>query len=1027
MADSPGLYFVQNIGVEVLDGDSPSLYAALNVGVEALTGDSPSLYAALNVGVEALTGAEPSLYSVQNPGDYKSSDDSDTLGPEFAFAPILEELIPTFGPEGVTVVAEGIGFGDEREFVRWEGLSASGEAGPVTIGAFTQPWTAETWFRAQERGHHDTAAAIATGNLLRIQDSGATRFSIELNAGKVKIIRAGGNTVETVGAYDDGDWHHARMVQAAGTFYLLVDGLPIGSAAAADISVDRLIIGDEALKADQRMVRVKIIDMGTGVFAPEWDFSDDVNTLALYKMDELSGSTLTDSATPPNNATIGGVEDTDWRRIDWDFEVDVKLIAQIQGLDTAKVRNYELTWTVASGASSGLLTVEHTVVHAETSNELPFTVLETAPLRGTGFEVRVYDKDNFATLLDIFENAYDISFNLELSSAGAGSIKINLNDSKATAANMAHGNLVRIYLDGVERFAYRIESTKETLVKTGDESEQVVTISGRGLLSLLSDALVYPPNWPLSDPLEHSFVGSSPGEIMKTFVDAAITRGALSGVSVDFDNTDDSSGMVWASTYILEYFPGVSLTQVMQQLVGLGNDIRMTSSLVLQFYNELGIDRTSGGDPTIFSQGDNLVLHTRDGSSTDLKNTMLLLRGDILMEQNTPSTFPRRETFIDTRQTDDLTTAQELALRTLETLNEVNDSFNAQVLSEEGHAEAFIDWDLGDTVVVETQGDGRQDFRIRAITVKQTDNGRPEFICTLGNMRYEYLVRLKRMIDMFTGGSLVGSTGGGVVGLASPNMIGLYISSPTDAKYVVLESHLSLTDERVLTEGSGISITDGGAGAAVTIVHDTGDFGDVHTNYLAHGDISAAEGFLRKTGAGVYEAIKSNLSAAVDPVVTDDSASGYVIASRWMNTTDDKEFLCFDATVGAAVWVETSGGGAGGHVIEENGAPLTARANLNFGEGIIASDNDPDTDVDLAWADAADLADIAETEAAGSVVTVPFGDHIHAHGTGYLPDAHHVEFVQADADLLYDILGGLAAHVAIDDAHHGRAFGFFMG
>ena len=40
-------------------------------------------------------------------------------------------------------------------------------------------------------------------------------------------------------------------------------------------------------------------------------------------------------------------------------------------------------------------------------------------------------------------------------------------------------------------------------------------------------------------------------------------------------------------------------------------------------------------------------------------------------------------------------------------------------------------------------------------------------------------------------------------------------------------------------------------------------------------------------------------------------------------------------------------GGSGGHVIENAGTPLTARANLNFSNGLTASDNTPDTDVKL--------------------------------------------------------------------------------
>jgi len=55
---------------------------------------------------------------------------------------------------------------------------------------------------------------------------------------------------------------------------------------------------------------------------------------------------------------------------------------------------------------------------------------------------------------------------------------------------------------------------------------------------------------------------------------------------------------------------------------------------------------------------------------------------------------------------------------------------------------------------------------------------------------------------LYFDGSEVGSGGGG---------------APTDAQYVTLATDSTLTDERVLTAGSNITITDGGAGSTVTI------------------------------------------------------------------------------------------------------------------------------------------------------------------------------------------------------------------
>ena len=41
-----------------------------------------------------------------------------------------------------------------------------------------------------------------------------------------------------------------------------------------------------------------------------------------------------------------------------------------------------------------------------------------------------------------------------------------------------------------------------------------------------------------------------------------------------------------------------------------------------------------------------------------------------------------------------------------------------------------------------------------------------------------------------------------------------------------------------------------------------------------------------------------------DPSVTDDASLGYIQTSRWYNTTTQRQWVCYSATVGAAVWRE---------------------------------------------------------------------------------------------------------------------------
>lgn len=58
-------------------------------------------------------------------------------------------------------------------------------------------------------------------------------------------------------------------------------------------------------------------------------------------------------------------------------------------------------------------------------------------------------------------------------------------------------------------------------------------------------------------------------------------------------------------------------------------------------------------------------------------------------------------------------------------------------------------------------------------------------------------------------------------------------------------------------------------------------------------------------GLGNVQNTLDNFAGVVDPTVNDDSGDGYSVGSVWFNQTDQTTFALFDATVGAAVWVQT--------------------------------------------------------------------------------------------------------------------------
>ncbi len=106
-------------------------------------------------------------------------------------------------------------------------------------------------------------------------------------------------------------------------------------------------------------------------------------------------------------------------------------------------------------------------------------------------------------------------------------------------------------------------------------------------------------------------------------------------------------------------------------------------------------------------------------------------------------------------------------------------------------------------------------------------------------------------------------------------------------------------------------------------------------------DISAGDGFVQvKSGTG--SVIKTNHAGTTAPTATDDSGSGYAVGSRWIDTTNDKEYVCLDATTSAAVWTETTGaGGAGDNLGDHTATQDLDMAGFDIHDiGFITDSND---------------------------------------------------------------------------------------
>lgn len=176
----------------------------------------------------------------------------------------------------------------------------------------------------------------------------------------------------------------------------------------------------------------------------------------------------------------------------------------------------------------------------------------------------------------------------------------------------------------------------------------------------------------------------------------------------------------------------------------------------------------------------------------------------------------------------------------------------------------------------------------------------------------------------------VGGSGGGGGG-----------GAPTDASYVTLGTNATLTNERVLTAGTGITLTDGGAGGALTIA--ASGFAPSTVPYLTVGNttdlsaeraIAVADGLTYSDGganssftiSGIDLVTTSPASGARN--VIKPSASGYAGLTVQAVTNTDSLFEVQNASGGATMLVYGTG-------------DVTIKGTLSMDTGAIQSVLDP--------------------------------------------------------------------------------------
>ncbi len=125
------------------------------------------------------------------------------------------------------------------------------------------------------------------------------------------------------------------------------------------------------------------------------------------------------------------------------------------------------------------------------------------------------------------------------------------------------------------------------------------------------------------------------------------------------------------------------------------------------------------------------------------------------------------------------------------------------------------------------------------------------------------------------------------------------LSSLTDASWYYLQDDGSL-DTTPGTVWCPVLVATGESTGFVVPARPMPNLGDL---------ANVADGGAVTSSALVYDSgwttIRNNVAAGT-PGVGDDDGDGYAIGSRWYDVTDDNEYVCLDASTGAAVWKQTT-------------------------------------------------------------------------------------------------------------------------
>ena len=367
--------------------------------------------------------------------------------------------------------------------------------------------------------------------------------------------------------------------------------------------------------------------------------------------------------------------------------------------------------------------------------------------------LRLFDR-NGTTLLGALPTPMSYQIGFEFSDVGA--IRFEYPTSGINANLLTEWREVGIFDENGNEY------TNARFVITGIDRERTETtgtirVTGRSILWRLDTALTYPTGG-LGAGTIRNFTGAKVGAILKTLIDDAKTRGALSGITYSFSATTDSNSASWVDNVTQEYPARTTLLSVLRGLTELGLVEVQTDARVLKATKPdgIGTDKTTGSNPVVLRYGYNVTEAPETVDASEIAG-VVLVEGDngLILERSnatTTSTFGRIETALTVSGVSDGTVAGGLADSFLTTVADADRQLTVGLTLQDGAPQPLTDFKVGDYVYTATNA-GLERVRIRTISVSMS-NGVLSATATLGDRIFENDIKVARKISAITSGAL---------------------------------------------------------------------------------------------------------------------------------------------------------------------------------------------------------------------------------------------------------------------------------